>query len=162
MISLLPKWENLCKDPDHIVKFGGKWIVVGSITFRKRTREPIKLHALKLKWEGKQLDQLQGSLYKKFPEKPFLAIEKNLVSDSSWNKIHQVMTLDFTDAQQTIGPHTEFYLVLTVPSSIESIIKQGSFSLLNSGLPESFQNRKDLRLDIAHFMKQQTAAATLS
>ena len=157
MISMEPQWHNICTDPDHIVRFGGKWIVVGSITFRKKSKDPAKLGLLKLAWHGENIDHLHGSLYKKIPDKEFLAIEQNLVCDSNWNKARQEMVLDFRDNLQTLGPLNIFYLVLTVPPAMENRIKSGSFSLLNRALPESLQtNREPLKLDIAQYMQHNT------
>ncbi len=163
LISMEPQWDNLCKDPDHIVRFGGKWIVIGSISFRKKTKDPTKLETLKLAWRGKQIDYLHGSLYKKFPEKQFMAIEQNLVCDSTWNKARQEMTLDFRNNQQTLGPLNIFYLVLTVPPAMEETLKSGHFSLLKGGLPESFQPHTDsIKLDIAQYINNQSSTPATS
>ncbi len=163
LISMEPQWDNLCKDPDHIVRFGGKWIVIGSISFRKKIKDPTKLEKLKFAWHGKPIDHLHGSLYKKLPEKDFLAIEQNLVCDSSWNKARQEMTLDFHNNQQSLGPLNIFYLVLTVPPMLEDTIKSGHFSLLKHGLPVSFQNQAHaLKLDIAQYLHSQSIAPAIS
>ncbi len=163
LISVEPKWENLCTDPTHIDTFGGKWIVVGSISFRKKIKDPTKLDKIRLAWHGPHMNNLSGSLYRKYPEKKFLAIEDNLICDSTWNRTKQELILNFEDNPQSLGPLTMFYLVLTVPPSQEEIIKQGHFSVLKACLPHSFREKAtELKLDIAQFFSTNQASSTTS
>lgn len=138
-ICLKSKWQELDNNCDRCTNFGGKWVVVGSITFKKRSKEPIAIEAINLHWHGERLDQLIGSLYRKIPGKDFLALESNLVCDGVWNERKQTLMLDF-DEKQNLGPTTVFYLVLTMPSSIEPILKNGYFCLENDCLPRPFKH----------------------
>ena len=139
-INLEPKWENLEKNTKS-KKFGGKWILVGGITFRKKSgvKEKCCLETMVLQWNGQPVEKLQGSLYVKLPEKNFLPIEENVLSDGQWNKANQTLTFTFTNRKQTLGPINVFYVVLTIPEELESVLQNGHFSLVTNTLPEPFQ-----------------------
>lgn len=137
-ISLKSKWQELGCKGNNCAEFGGKWILVGSITFKKRSKHPLAIETINLHWQGEKIENLIGSLYKKNLGKNFLAIEDNLVCDGIWNEKKQTLMLDF-DEKENLGPTTVFYLVLTVPETIEPIIKKGSFCLENDGLPRPFK-----------------------
>jgi hypothetical protein len=138
-ISLKSKWQELDNNCERCTNFGGKWVVVGSITFEKRAKDPIAVETINLHWCGDHLDNLIASLYRKIPGKDFLAIEHNLVCDGIWNEKKQTLIFDF-DEKQNLGPTTVFYLVLTMPSSIEPILKNGYFCLENDCLPRPFKH----------------------
>jgi len=46
-IVLKSKWKNLDNDNQKIIDFGGEWILVGSITFKKRSKEPIDTNLIR-------------------------------------------------------------------------------------------------------------------
>lgn len=138
-IILKSKWCDLDGNCTKVNDFGGKWVLVGSITFKKRCKDPICIETISLHWNGEQLDNLIASLYKKNLEKDhFLPIEENLVCDGTWNKTKQTLLLNF-DEKENLAPTTIFYLVLTVPESIEPILKNGFFSLEEHYLPKPFK-----------------------
>lgn len=154
-ILLVPHWDNLEKNNMTERDFGGAWILVGSITFHKKSKNVAKLAKMSLEWHGDHIDQLSGSLYKKTPEKKFMPIEENLVCDSSWNRRNQRLMLNFDDRKQTLGPCNIFYLVFNVPESIESTLKNGYFSLTQTNLPAALhKNNQDLKLDLAQAQEQ--------
>jgi len=138
-IVIEPKWQNLEHNYYYNTElFGGKWILAGSITFRKKSKDTIHLSKLIFRWKGTKLDNLLGSLYKKDLDKRFLPIEEFLISDSSWNRKKQMLVFNFKK-QISLGPKNIFYLVLTVPEQIEPTLKQGSFVVESSGLPVAFK-----------------------
>ncbi|MCX5922649.1 MAG: hypothetical protein NTX86_04980 [Candidatus Dependentiae bacterium] len=137
-VILKPEWQDLESNPEKAKIFGGKWILAGSIVFKKRAKETVHLNRLYLQWQGACIDKLIGSLYRVEPDKKFIPIQDNLVCDGIWNKAQQTLMLNF-DKKETIGFNNTFYLVLTVPNTLESILKKGSFSLLTSSLPEEFK-----------------------
>lgn len=137
-IIIKPTWQDLECNTQSCIKFGSKWILVGSITFKKKSKEPVCLGRLYLKWVGDYLDNLVGSLYTKHNETDFMPIEDQLVCDSEWNKKDQTLSLRFND-QQMLGFMNTYYLVLTVHPHLESIIKQGHFKLDHLRLPEQFK-----------------------
>ncbi len=137
-ISLEPQWHNLEHDPQKIKQFDGKWILVGSIVFKKKAKESVNLSRIHLQWKGEHIDHLLGSLYKKSLHKEFLPIEKYLVCDGSWNKTKQILILPF-DKRHILGPLNIFYLVLTIPEELEETIKKGRFTLEENSLPEQFK-----------------------
>jgi len=134
-VVLSAKWENLDNDPQKIALFGGKWILAGSITFKKRSSEMIFLDEIQLTWEGEKLDALVGSLYEKNDlSSLFLPIERYLVCDGCWRKSTQQLFLRF-NRTLTLGAVNTFYLVLTVPKEIEEKLKNGKFRMEKVGLP---------------------------
>ena len=137
-IHLEPIWQNLETNPAKIKQFGGKWILIGSITFKKRSRDTIYLNNLHLCWQGKPINNLIGTLYKKTAGKDFLPIEENVVCDGAWNNQQQKLLLTF-DKQFALGLNNTFYLVLTVPETLEPDLRQGSFTLDEKSLPEPFK-----------------------
>src|ERR1700733_4051398 len=74
-ITLKPKWNDLDPTSKKSAEFGGKWILAGSITFKKRSKEPIYIHHINLRWKCEPIDNLISSLYKKDLAKAFLPIE---------------------------------------------------------------------------------------
>ena len=143
-LILEPKWHNLESNTGREQQFGGKWILIGSITFRKKihTKDDITLTKLYLHWKGEPLTELLGSLYRKNNAKEFLPIQENLLCDGAWNKKKQTLKLTF-DQEQTLGLISTFYLVLTVPSNLEPILRRGRFELEHSELPEVFRTTSD-------------------
>jgi hypothetical protein len=137
-ITLKSKWYDLDENCTKATEFGGKWILVGSIIF-KRCKDPISIQTINLHWNGDPLDNLIASLYKKNLDKEnFLPIEENLICDGIWNKSKQTLVLHFNE-KENLAPTTVFYLVLTVPESIEPILKKGSFCLEEQCLPKPFK-----------------------
>lgn len=137
-IILESKWKNLDCDPQKIKEFGGKWILVGSITFKKRSPEMIFLNELQLKWEGEPIKRLIGSLYEKNDTSNFLPIEKYLICDSVWKSSTQQMLLKF-NRTLTLGAVNTLYLVLTIPENLEEKLKSGRFTLEHVSLPLAYQ-----------------------
>lgn len=65
-ITLEPTWKNLeQRKTKNIRKFGGKWILAGSITFKKKAKDTVTLGKIYLQWHGPTLENVVGSLYKK-------------------------------------------------------------------------------------------------
>jgi len=137
-VVLEPKWENLEPNAKKTKEFGGKWMLVGSITFKKNSKEPVNLSKIYLNWQGKTIKNLVGSLYKKKSDKNFMPIQDYLICDSAWNQTKQTLILKF-DEKQILGPTTIFYLVLTIPENIEKVVKKGSFVIEKEYLPEQFK-----------------------
>ncbi len=155
LLSVAPHWDNIERNCTHEKEFGGKWMLVGSITFRKKSKQQTKLESMKLAWHGKRIDHLCGSLYKKLPDKKFLPIEQNLVCDSAWNKARQELILNFKHNKQTLGPISIFYLVLTVPQEMEDTLRKGHFSVVKKELPTPFQSKANLlKIDLAHLSSE--------
>lgn len=144
-----PLWHSLDSDPLRIQQFGGKWILAGSITFKKRSSEAVFLDELQLAWKGEKIEQLVGSLYEKNEAGAFIPIEKYFVCDSNWKKSTQQLLLRF-EHPLTLGAINTFYLVLTVPEDIEHILKNGSFYIEQAGLPLPYREYvKDHELALA-------------
>jgi len=143
IVTLESTWHCLDDTDGSCSQFGGKWVLVGNITFRKKSvKDSIHLHQLKLHWHGPFISTLSASLYKKNfdpTKKDFLPIDDYLVCDGCWNNTKQTLILTF-DERQTLGAVEVFYVVLTVPDNLELILKQGSFSLEKNDLPLPFQH----------------------
>lgn len=146
-----PTWQNLERNTDSSKAFGGKWVLIGSITFKKKSKDSVELDRLELKWHGEKIDDLAGSLYRKSSHKDFMPIEDYLICDGTWNKAKQTLKLTF-DQQQTLGFVNTFYLVLTIPDHMDNIVKHGAFDIVSRALPEPFrvtaqQHKLSLSLD---------------
>lgn len=149
VITLDPTWQILECDHNKCKEFGGKWVIIGSIIFKKKAKEPVNLTRLYLRWHGHHLDALVASLYKKPEDKDFLAIQENLVCDGTLDAANQTLLFNF-DQKQTLGLTNIFYVVLTIPESVEPQIKQGSFELMSHYLPEQFQPTTNQQLSLAY------------
>lgn len=149
-VIIEPQWYDLEQnDPQKEKLFGGKWMLVGTITFEKKAKDPISLRELYLRWNGENLARLNASLYKRKPGKPFLAIEENLLCDGTWNATNQTLTLPFGQ-KQSLGPVNKFYLVLTVPKTLEQKLKRGNFCIEKNCLPHQFRlSARDRTLSLA-------------
>ncbi|MDR3549880.1 MAG: hypothetical protein P4L31_00565 [Candidatus Babeliales bacterium] len=143
-VMLTPQWQDLESNEDKAKEFGGKWILAGSITFKKKAKDTVHLHRIYLQWNGNRIESLCGSLYKAESDRSFLPIQENLVCDGVWNKCQQTLMLNF-DKKETLGFANTFNLVLTVPDDLEAILKTGHFNIIPSYLPEPFKMcaRKD-------------------
>jgi hypothetical protein len=138
-LILEPRWDDLEQNAQKEQQFGSKLILIGKIIFKKKTKEDMKLSKIFLQWHGDSIDTLSGSLYKKEPDKEFMPIEEHVICDSTWNKEQQSLILNFNHAQK-LGIHSEFYLVLSVPQSLEKVLKAGHFSIEEKCLPEALQD----------------------
>jgi hypothetical protein len=137
-VILEPYWKDLEQEEKKELDFGGKWILAGSITFKKKAKDTVYLNHIYLHWRGKKIDHLMGSLYRKESDRKFLPIQENLVCDGLWNKSQQTLMLNF-ERKHNLGPINTFYLVLTVPQNLEPVLKRGSFNLMAANLPEQFK-----------------------
>lgn len=138
-IIVEPQWLDLEHNHQNAAIFGGKWILAGSITFRKKSKDTIYLSKLSFRWKGNKLDNLLGSLYKKDLDKQFLPVEEFLISDSYWNKKKQALIFNF-NKPISLGPKNIFYLVLTVPEPVENTIKEGFFVVESNNLPAPYKS----------------------
>jgi hypothetical protein len=156
-IAIEPKWENLELNDKKMEFFGSKWLLVGSITLKKKAKELVNLSQLTLRWQGPRLNNLVGSLYKKNPDRPFLPIENQLLCDGEWNKTRQTLAFHFD--QQLLGPLNIFYVTLILPPSTEELIKNGSFVLDTTALPRPYRTQAILTHIALAFrdFKQKTA-----
>lgn len=155
-----PKWQDLENNPQKTKLFGGKWILVGSITFKKRSSEMIFLDEIQLTWKGKKIDKLLGSLYEKNDTSSFIPIEKYHVCDGRWKTSTQKLFLRFNH-NLTLGAVNTFYLVLTIPEDIEPIIKNGSFAVETEGLPLRYREYvKERKLSLAINSVSHSSATT--
>jgi len=136
-ISLTPDWQPIGHGKATEKTFGGAWICAGTITIKKRINETLSLTEAVFRWNGPRIKDLHASLYRKNSE-PFLAIEDNVVSDGIWRQSQQLLSFTFSN-KQILDPITTFYLVLTVPSALEPILKKGGFELLATHLPAQVQ-----------------------
>lgn len=133
-LSLESSWNSLDTDQNTIEQCGGKWILAGTITIKKRCEESLILDEIILQWKGSHLKNLSGSLYKKNPDKRLLPIEENLISDSYWHEKEQKLILKFNQ-NLLLQANTILCLVLTVPEQVESFVRQGHLELEHSVLP---------------------------
>lgn len=136
-ITLKPMWQNLEPNPEKIEQFG-KWLLVGSLTFKKRTETKVRMRELRLKWHGPFLEHLTASLYKENHEKHFIPLQENVICDGQWNKKEQTLFLRFEHEEQLCAVNT-FYLVLTVPQNIEKHLEHGAFTIPQASLPDPFK-----------------------
>jgi hypothetical protein len=147
-VSIKPEWRNL-DDQEKSEKFGGKWMLAGKITIRKRIKDTITLQALDLKWEGKEIiNNLNASLYRQTPNQELIPIEETLVCDGHWNKDKQLLQLKF-DHKEYLHTQSIFCLVLTVSNQLEPILKKGSFKVITQNLPYQLKPaviKNDLRI----------------
>ena len=156
LISVAPHWQNIESSCKYEDAFCSKWMLIGSVTLRKKANQKMKLETLRLTWHGAPIDHLDGSLYRKTPGKKFLPIDQNVVTDSNWNKARQELIFNFYDNKQSLGPLNIFYIVVSVPDTVESQLKKGHFSVVKQALPQSFQrNAQNLKIDLAHAIRLQ-------
>ncbi|HEV2601313.1 MAG TPA: hypothetical protein VGT41_03375 [Candidatus Babeliales bacterium] len=138
-----PCWKDLEQCVYKTKFFGGKWILVGSITFKKKSKESVDLNHLYLHWIGHPMERLVASLYKQQSNcKDCMPLEENLVCDGIWNAKDQLLLFKFNDPQK-LGFVNRYYVVLTVPPFLEPIIQQGHFQINPYQLPEQFKQNID-------------------
>lgn len=146
-LTFEPMWRPLgTRKAAEADRFGGKWILVGTIVIKKRVKENISLDQLNLKWNGVFIEKLIGSLYRGVPDKTFVPIDDCWLSDGVWNKKHQRLSFHF-NGPEFLNSHSVFCLVLTIPDAIESMVRNGYFTVQQGCLPQLMQDafaQKDL------------------
>ncbi len=104
-----------------------KWAWIGLITMKSKI--PLKLKTLNLKWYGRKIKELEASLYQKREKEPTLIpIQKNLVCDGTWNATKQELTFN---VDQKVVSINNYYLVLSFSKREEASLKSGKFTLPN-------------------------------
>jgi hypothetical protein len=149
-IVIEPTWKELQTNYKKHKCFDNQCILIGSITFNKRSADPVILSNLTLLWQGATINYLFGSLYKKSPSRGFLPIQQHLICDSTWKSKQQKLILSF-EKKQALNAVDTFYLVLTIPKKLEQTVKMGKFILENTCLPQDLQshiNEQHLSLNL--------------
>lgn len=137
-ITMEPTWKNLDRDASESKKFGGKWILAGTITFKKKAKDTVHLNRIYLQWDGPKIENLIGSLYECDSPEDFMPIQENLIADGSWNNAQQKLMFNF-DEKQLLTFKNCYFLVLTVRDEVEPLLKMGKFDLVTTILPEPFK-----------------------
>lgn len=155
-LDICSEWKNLdSKEERYIEKFGGRWILAGKFTFKNRSKETVPLTELDLEWKGKQkIVDLEGSLFKKEPNKEFIPVQEFLISDGRWNTEKQTLQLRFNQ-KEYLGVSTTFYLVLTVSPSLEKKLKDGYFTVMTDKLPKQLKKTVTKRRPILSISPQE-------
>ncbi len=140
----LPNSEKL---HERIGKKGFYEKQYATLTFRKKTSEEADLTKITLQWNGPTIPPkenpslyLSGALFKKSTEE-LIAIHDNQVATGSWSEQKQQLTFIFK-TPYALRHITKFSVVLTVNAELDSILQEGSFSLVTDHLPDAFQTRK--------------------
>jgi hypothetical protein len=129
-LSSTTTWREYSLNAPLINFHKEKWAWTCSLTFK--SKEPIKLDKLTLQWKGAKLPNLAAALYlKKEREEVLIPIQQNLVCEGTWNP--QQQQLVFTPDEKIIAVN-KYYLMISFPKEIETQIKQGKFSILNTHL----------------------------
>lgn len=136
-IAIESHWQDLENNKERAQKFGGKWVLAGTITFNKNCNAPAHLNELHLVWHGTPLEHLKGSLFVAKNREPLKPTNDRHVADSIWSKTKQTLIFKF-DRSVSLHPTTIFYLVLTIPEEQEKTLR-GSFTIEPQCLPESFK-----------------------
>lgn len=120
-----PTWHDFSfKNSDDQFSHN-RWAWTWSLTLK--SKEALKLHQLTLQWIGQQVESLYASLYQKKDCEPMLIpIQENLVSEGMWD--HKNQQLIFSMNERIIATN-KYYLVLSFPQTIESLIKHGTFMI---------------------------------
>lgn len=137
-IAIESHWQDLENNKERAQKFGGKWVLAGTITFKKNCNAPARLSELHLVWHGTPVDHLKGSLFSPKNMQPLRPTNEQHVADSIWSKTKQSLIFKFDDHAVSLHPTTIFYLVLTIPEEQEKTLR-GSFSIEPQCLPEAFK-----------------------
>lgn len=119
--------KNSAKD-----KKNKKWVWVSCITLK--SKQAVKLKKITLKWCGEKIPNLFASLFKKYKHADnVIPIERNLISDGSWNSEKQqiVFSLD-----NKVVATQRYYLVLNYAKGIEDTLKKGHFALCDVSCQE--------------------------
>jgi hypothetical protein len=144
-ITVEPQWVELDYNAPH---FHSSWILIGNVTFKKRSKEPACMEQMVLQWKGPQIDGMLGSLYKKSVDKQFLPIEDNLVCDGCWNKTKQQLSFKFCK-RQNLRATNIFCIVLTLPSNLINRVRQGRFEIESDHLPTTFKTALNCPLSLS-------------
>jgi hypothetical protein len=138
-LTIHKAWKSLDDTAINHETYGGNLILGGTIEVIKRSHEPVFITKILLKWRGKKLDSLIGSLYKQPIDKEFLPIEEFLLCDGSWNTQDQYLIFTFTNPV-LLQARTTLQLVFMIPPALESCIKSGSFEIEPFSVAKSFHD----------------------
>jgi hypothetical protein len=118
-------WEEFAFD--HYDKIGKQEKSVWTESITLKSNYPIKLSKIVFQWNGDKIKYISGSLYQKRHDRDqVIPIESNLVGDGYWNCDEQQLT--FYIDQKVVATQT-YYLILSFPHHLESILKSGKFVL---------------------------------
>jgi hypothetical protein len=100
-----------------------QWTWAYSLTFK--SKHPVKLTTLVLKWVGEKIDQMSASLYqKKERDSAVIPIQKNFICDGMWEP--KTQQLIFTPQEKIVAVN-KYYLMLSYPKELEKKVKKGRF-----------------------------------
>jgi len=105
-----------------------KWAWACSLTLK--SKQPLKLTNLVLQWRGEKIDKICAALYqKKEREKLVIPIQKNLISDGTWNPEKQQLIFSLNEKVIAVN---KYHLFLSFPKQVEKKIRKGKFVILDS------------------------------
>lgn len=105
---------RFCKD---------RWAWICSLALR--SKQPVKLTYLVLRWVGDRLDSLSASLYqKKEFEEAVVPIEKNLISEGNWDP--QAQSMSFVLNEKIIAVN-KYHLFISFSKTMEEKLRSGKF-----------------------------------
>jgi len=110
-----------------------------TITFSNKTGDEAHLKTIKLRWNGPAIKgiKVKGTLFNKLTEER-LPVHDNQIASSTWNEREQCMIFTLPQPLALSGT-TKLSIVLTVNPELEKALQRGTFSLVDSSLPESFR-----------------------
>lgn len=145
-IIITPTWEPI--QTTDAIDTESDWVIIGTITFKKKLPEKMVLKELVLNWHGEYVEDLSGSLFIKKYNKPFMPIEECCVSDSSWETGAQQLQWIFC-TPITLSTETTLYITLIIPHALHPALENGYFTLDADRMPPPFKkeaDRKQLRV----------------
>lgn len=92
-------------------------------------KRPFSIQSLVLRWSGKPLRTIDASLYVKPRSGQLQLTKNNVIGDGTWSKNGRYLA--FCLDEKLIATK-QYFLVLSFPSHLESIVKAGSFRPSNT------------------------------
>ena len=120
-ITIESHWQDLENNKDRAQKFGGKWVLAGTLTFKKNCNAPAHLNELHLVWHGTPLDHLQASLFGAKNREPLKPTNDYHIADSVWSKTKQTLIFKF---DRSVSLHPLIFLSFAQKGHQQSEQKQ--------------------------------------
>lgn len=136
-LSVASNWKEL----DTSKKFSSKWVMVGTLSIKKRMEGTLRLESMLFAWKGPSpLPNLSGNLFHiPYNKTTVIPTDEYLVARGAWSVKNQRLEFRFIHPEYIHDPIARYALVLTVEAALEPLLKQGAFEIIADKLPQELR-----------------------
>ena len=148
-VSLTSDWKEL----DTSKKFSSHWVMVGTLSIKKRMEHSLRLDSMLFAWHGPRITAIDCSLFRiPFAKNTIFATDENLIAQGIWSVSAQRMHFPFFHPEYIHDPIARYALVMTFDEKTGNMLKEGYFEIVPDNLPDQLKKimlQRPLRLSFA-------------